>query len=298
MKRLSRIMLALIGLFVAGPGSAAQLVTEVIPLRHRGLEEIIPVVQPLVPAPGTVTGMNNQLVVRTTPDNLQAIKDVLSKLDAPTRRLLISVRQGRWHDLRLYLADNSGSYRNGDTVASAGKSVRVGRGVDSSVEGDGNRRLNSRVYSSRGRDDEVGVQRIQAVEGQEAFVQTGKSVPVADRYYHGWRGSSGPGGGWRGSGSVRYKDVPTGFYVVPRINGDGTVTLAVGAHSSRESRRSGSKFEFQSANTVVTGRLGEWMLVGGSEDDPTFSGKGTTFSTRRDANINHAIILKVTELAR
>ena len=155
-----------------------------------------------------------------------------------------------------------------------------------SVDGDDDSRINARVWGNRSQDDEVGIQRVRAVEGQEAFIQTGKSVPVADRYRYGWRGTGG---------SVRYKDVPTGFYVLPRVNGD-RVNLEVSPFSSRESPHGGAKFDYQTANTVVSGRLGEWIAVGGSEEDPTFSGRGTTYSTRRDSNVNKSILLKVTEL--
>ena len=288
MKRLNRVLFALFGLVVASPGWTQELVTEVIPLGYRTLQEMIPVVEPLVPPPGTVTGMNDQLVVRTTPDNIAAIKDVLSKLDSPPRKLVISVRQGRWEDLRMYLAESTGSYRKDDVKISAGEPLREGRGASASVDGDRNSRINARVWSNRSQDDEVGIQRIQAVEGREAFIQTGKSVPVADRYRYGWRGAGG---------SVRYKDVPTGFYVLPRVKGD-RVTLDVSPFSSRQSPHGGAKFDYQTANTVVSGRLGEWILVGGSEEDGTFSGKGTVYSTRRDSNVNKTILLKVTELSQ
>ena len=286
MNRLSRVLLTVFTLLAAAPSAAETLVTEVIPLGYRTLEEIIPAIQPLVPPPGSVTGMNNQLVVRTTADNLQAVKDVLSKLDHAPRRLLISVRQGRWEDMRLYLAEATGSYQKKDVRVTADESVRHGRGLNVSVEGDDNRRLKGRVFSNRSQDKEVGIQRIQTVEGREAFIQTGRSVPVADRYYGGWRGRGG---------SVRYKDVTTGFLVLPRITGD-RVTLEINPQRARESLRDGGTFDIQGANTVVSARLGEWVLVGGSEEDPTASGRGTVFSTRRDSNVNNVVLLRVTEL--
>ena len=270
MRYVSRVLFMLLTLLAAAPVAAQTLVTEVIPLGYRTLEEIIPAIQPLVPPPGSVTGMNNQLVVRTTPDNLQAIKDVLSK------------------DMRLYLAETTGSYQKKDVRVTADESVRPGRGLNVSVEGDDNRRLNGRVFSNRSQDNEVGMQRIQTVEGREAFIQTGRSVPVADQYYGGWRGRGG---------SVRYKDVNTGFLVLPRITGD-RVTLEINPQRARESRRDGGKFDIQGANTVVSARLGEWVMVGGSEEDPTASGRGTVFSTRRDSNVNNVILLRVTELPR
>ncbi len=287
MRRATLLMLLFSGLLALNVVWAEQMVTEIIPLKYRMLDEIIPTLQPLVPPPGTVTGMNNQLVVRTTPDNLQAIRDVLAKLDKRPRKLMISVKQGRWEDLRMYLAEVTGSYKKDKVEVTAGNPAREGRGLNVSVEGDDGSRTNARVWSSRGRDDEVGVQRIQVLEGQEAFIQTGQSVPVADRSYgYGWR---------RPSGSVRYKDVSTGFRVVPVVNDD-RVTLQISPHNARESRTDGGKFDYQAASTVVSGRLGEWMVIGGSQDDATSSGRGTVFSTRRDQNINQAILLKVTEM--
>ncbi len=53
---------------------------EVIPLQKRMVDEVIQIIRPLVAPGGTVTGMNNQLIIKTTPSNLAEIKQVLRKL--------------------------------------------------------------------------------------------------------------------------------------------------------------------------------------------------------------------------
>jgi len=75
------------------PAHAQKTVLEVITLKYRTAEQVIPVLEPLVPKPGTLSGLQQQLIVRTTPANLADIKQVLTTLDAVPRRLLITVRQ-------------------------------------------------------------------------------------------------------------------------------------------------------------------------------------------------------------
>jgi len=76
-KRRAGILLVLACLLPAGTW-AARLVTDVIPLNYRPATELVPILQPLVPAPGSVSGMLDQLIIRTSADNLAAVKEVLA----------------------------------------------------------------------------------------------------------------------------------------------------------------------------------------------------------------------------
>jgi len=274
------------GLLVAALAWAEEMVTETVPLKHRTLDEMVPMLRPLVPPPGTLTGMNDQLVVRTTPSNLQAVRDVVAKVDLPPRRLMIAVKQGSSDELQRFLANATGGIRSGDVEVSASKRARPGRGLNVSVDGDDDSRANARVWSTRDQADRVGVQEVQVLEGREAFISTGQAVPVGQRVY----------GFGTVHDSVRYQDVTSGLYVVPRLTGDDRVTLDVNPHSARLSPRGGGRIDFQEANTVVSGRLGEWIMVGGSRENATFSGNAITRSTRRNDNVNQGILLRVTEL--
>ena len=85
--------LCLLFLLPNTPVHAQKTVLEVITLKYRTAEQVIPVLEPLIPKPGTLSGLQQQLIVRTTPANLAEIKQVLTTLDAVPRRLLITVRQ-------------------------------------------------------------------------------------------------------------------------------------------------------------------------------------------------------------
>src|SRR4249920_184162 len=86
---MKRFLLLLV--FVAST-ALAQGSLEVISLRHRTAEQVIPVLRPMLEPGGALSGQYNQLIVRTSPGNLAQIRAVLDSIDQPARRLTISVR--------------------------------------------------------------------------------------------------------------------------------------------------------------------------------------------------------------
>lgn len=72
--------------------SAAQYALEIIPLKHRSVEQVLPTLRPLLEPGGTLTGQANQLIVRASPANLADLRRALDAIDRPLRRLQISVR--------------------------------------------------------------------------------------------------------------------------------------------------------------------------------------------------------------
>jgi hypothetical protein len=257
---------------------AAELVMETFALKHRTIEEIIPVLRPLIPPPGVVTGLNDRLVVKTTPDNLSAVAEVLGRIDQPPRRLVISVRQERAETLDALGASLDARVRAGDLTLSTGK---AGRGEGS--------RAGVQVYGTESRDEGVTVQQVQTIEGHPALIRAGTSVPVGERYV--FVGPAGVGV----ADSVRYLDLATGFYALPRVSGD-RVTLDLSPHSARLGSAGGGVVDAQSAQAVVSGRLGEWLAVASSAEADTGRSGGIVYSTRKRGEMNRLILLKVEEL--
>src|SRR5262245_64972253 len=93
--RIAATALFLLASIQGGTALAQGTILEVIPLRYRQAAEVIPIIQPMLTREGSVSGFQGQLVVRTTPANLEEIKRILADVDAAPRQLLISVR----HDL-------------------------------------------------------------------------------------------------------------------------------------------------------------------------------------------------------
>ena len=66
---------------------------EIIDLRARLPEELIPTLQPLAGPDGVVTGSGHSLFLRVSPQHLADIRRALARLDTPGRNLLIQVRR-------------------------------------------------------------------------------------------------------------------------------------------------------------------------------------------------------------
>ena len=164
----------------------AQETLEVISLRHRTAEQVLPVLRPLLAPGGALTGQSNQLIVRTSAENLAQIRAVLDAIDQPPRRLMISVR------------------------------------------------FDAGQQTARSARDEQAEQRLQVLEGGQAYISTGEA-----RIY----GQAG-----------------TGFAVMPRVSG-GSVFLDIAAQ--REAFTHGGAVRGERAVSTVSGRLGGWIELDG-----------------------------------
>jgi hypothetical protein len=165
---------ALLGIVLAG-AALAQTTVEVIPLKYRQADQVIPVLQPLLGRDASISNFQNQLVIRATPAELAQVKNVLASLDTPPRRLLITVRQD---------ADVTGTRREAEVSGSIGNDqARVTVPGSGSREGgnvvlrDGDDRLRARVVDSSQAGSERTAQTVQVLEGYSAFIRAGESRP-------------------------------------------------------------------------------------------------------------------------
>jgi type II secretory pathway component GspD/PulD (secretin) len=267
---------------------ARELVTEVVPLQYRSVDEVVTFLRPLVPAPGVLTGLGDQLVIKTTPENLAELRRILAGLDRAPRRLLITVHQDRREALRDLETGLTGRATRG-LVTGSGRPAPGSPGSGGEIPSDDGRRGDVRVLSTRTDADEVTSQRLQVLEGHEAFIATGQSVPLGERNI-----ISG-GGGAVIQDTVRYQDVTTGFFVIARLSGQ-RVNLQISPHSARMSPRGGGAIDIQAASTVVSGELGDWIEIGGTTAASLDADDGIVYSTRRHVDARRAILLKVEEL--
>ena len=254
-------VLALLVLF-APPASAQVTVLEVIPLKYRTAEQVIPLIQPMLAPEGSVSGLQNQLIVRTTPDNLQEIRRILASVDTMPRRLLITVRQDADSERSRRDSEISGSVGNDHArVTVPGSDDRRGGSV---VLNGGDDRLRAHVLDSRSVARDRNSQTLQVLEGNSAFIRIGQSVPVPQR-----REVQTVVNGRVVSqvvDSVEYRDVDSGFYVLPRLAGD-NVTLDINPQHDTLSRRPRGAVDVQRVATTVSGRLGEWIEIAGVDQD-------------------------------
>ena len=223
-------------------------------------------------------------MVRTTPENLAELKQVLATIDAAPRRLLISVRQDAELDRSRRGGQVSGQVDIGDnaTVRMPGRPTQPG----ATVRADG---VRAKVYSSESASTDRVSQQVQVIEGGRALIRVGQSVPMRSREV------IDTPGGRRVLDASDYRDVDTGFYVVPRVAGD-RVTLEIS--TAADTLQSGQRgaVDVQRVQAVVTGRLGEWIELGGLgqqslQRDSEILGRSS--DARRD---DRRVLVKVDEI--
>lgn len=176
-------------LLALGPGVTAENALEIITLRHRTAEQVLPALRPLMKPGATLTGSRNQLIVRTSPANLADLRLALEALDRPLRRLQISVRFDESREAALGRIEASGS------VGSRGSGFDL------------------KAQESRTASGERVDQRVQVLEGSRAVIYSAQSRPVRQRIHT-------PGGVIPQEVTVIH-DQATGFTVVPQFAGKG-----------------------------------------------------------------------------
>ena len=248
---------------------------EIIELKSRPVNEVIPIIRPFIDSDGSVAGMNDQLIIRTSKQNLREIRDILDRIDRPPRRLMISVRQGAGDSISRRRAEV-------DINAMVGNDAKVVIGQPTA----GNS-VRFRTHGGRTQSDQDVTQRVQTLDGRPAFIAVGTEVPINNYSVNRWGPQS------YGGGNTVYKDASTGFYVLARLNGD-RVTLQVSPQMMRP--RTDQHFEFTRASTVLSGRLGEWITLGGTSRAGYADNRGIGFGAGAQNRQDRDISLQVLEM--
>lgn len=254
------VVKALYGLvFVLVLNQAFAQPIEVIELKNRPVDEIIPIVGPLLKPSEAISGTGYKLILRASPETVAEVRRVLSQIDQGLSNLLISVRQGDVMDAE-------------QTEAAA--NIRYNSETGGAVSGS--------IIRDRIGDDWQGVQRVRVVEGNPAFIHTGVTLfqPDIVQSY---------GGTTVTYGSQR--DIGTGFYVLPRLNGS-RVNLEISPY--REVLTGiGATTNVQRASTIVSGQLGDWIFVGGANQAGAVTQSGILSRSNSRTDRQFGIYLKV-----
>ena len=286
------ILLVFLLAFVTG-AQAYEL--EIINLRHRSAEELLPVIRPLLERDEMVSGMNYQLLLRASPRNVEQIRRLLDSIDTRPRRLRITVMQDVDSETAARLTEVSGNVGLGAARiavpgGTGGVTVSIGRGQDN---------VNAQVISTRSLENDRKTQQLTVMEGNRARVTSGQTVPVPQRQViqTPW--------GTQVTDTTQYREVASGFYVLPRVNGDNVMleistqndSLAPNQNLNQNPNQTGNYpvTRIQNTSSRVSGRLGEWINLGGlgqqgSLNNSTMNSRGgSTFNEQRN------VLIKVEE---
>lgn len=238
----------------------------IIELQHRLPEQVIPSLKPLLSEGGTMVGANSQLFIKTTPNNLEEIRQALAVLDRPLHRLLISVtrqdeatKNNADYGIRSMALRQQGNSTN----------IVVAGSAENSGMQSGNRQL----------------QQVQAIDGSPALIFVGQQTPYSSRV------TTSTGEIIQTQG---YQNSGTGFTVTARLLGDDRVTLEIEPQHS-ENLDNGN-MAVSTVRTEVSGRLGQWIEIGNSSKQIHRQSNETLGRARASGVQASSIVLKVDRL--
>ena len=289
MKFTPQLICCCLALVFSLPARPSELKLEVIPLHYRNADEIIPIIRTVIGTGGTVAGMNNQLIIRATPDDIAGIRELLGKIDKRPRRLMITVT----HDISETTGKSrhsvSGSYSSGKLGISTGSAAEHGNGGDIVLQGREDGQISYRLDNSHSTRKDNSNMRVQTLEGQPAFIATGSQVPLNNRTAY--RTSRGV----IVQDTVEYHDATSGFYVIPNLSGD-VVTLSISPFMTQISPDQRGTFNIENIETTVQGRLGQWIEIGGYHQESHQEHNGLLSENRRQQDRARTTYLKVEEI--
>jgi type II secretory pathway component GspD/PulD (secretin) len=217
----------------------------VIKVQYRRAAELVPVVQSMLSAGGSVTVSQrvNSLVIVDNPEAIRRVQAFLEQFDKPVEQVRIHVRF------------NTAGSDEESAIAARGRyskdkvSVAVGRkkkdGVDISLE-DREHRRNSTSSAF-----------VVAMSGSPAFIRAGKEIPY--RQGSAFFRRHAPGGA-----TVAWQNAESGFEVTPIVAGD-NVHLKIVPRISYDDRKD-AVIRFFEARTELTTPFGQWVEIGGTTD--------------------------------
>jgi type II secretory pathway component GspD/PulD (secretin) len=263
---LKKLLPAVLLLFILVPAiTLAESIVEVITVNNRPASEIQPLLLPLLENTDQIVANGDSLIVKTTPERLQTIANLIRKLDNPLNNLLISVIQSR------------------DVTAE-----QLNAGVDFDInvplQNPGSPRGRAEGYYGQfqGHNNNQSTQTIRTLEGLPAHIKAGNVVPIAN--YQTYRDSYGYSYENR---STQFIEATTGFEVTPRLVGQ-QVMLDVSPWSDRlDTQR---QIQTQEADASIRANLGEWVEIGGIDESRQSSGN-TPFGYNRQSGQNQLRIL-------
>jgi type II secretory pathway component GspD/PulD (secretin) len=275
-------------LVVGDAAHSEELTLEIIALRHSLARDIKPLIQPFLAEHGTMTGIGDQLVIKTSPANLVEIKQVLAAFDRPPTTLRITVKQDVAGHSTIQEDALSGRLRSGDVRARVG-TPGLQRGAQINIgDGRGNG-ISYRSINTRSSNDNYNTHFVSALEGRPALIQTGQSFPIpfASATYNRL-------GTTRQEG-VEYIDVSSGFYVTATTSGQ-RVTLEIAPQLERADPQNRGAIDVRYSSSSVSGELGEWIPLGGSNDDSSDEQRHTLARTRQHGASTYGVWVKVEEI--
>ena len=270
--RIAVAALALICFAVTNGARVRAQELEIIDLSYRLADELLPILRPLVEPGGVLTGTDDVLFLRASPENVAQIRAAVATLDRAPRQLLITVGQGNVRDLDTARVEGAATIGGDDVQVGVNRPPATETGAE------------VHARARRQQADLDNMSSVRVLEGTETWIAAGRSVPLTETWVR-------PDGIVQQS--TTWRDVDTGFYATARISED-RVILEISSRQQRY-RAAGREVATQGATTTVTAPLGEWFELGAVAQAGSTSADGLLVWSRREDSSQYSVWVKIEE---
>lgn len=261
----------LLALLLSTLSALAYAELRIFTLQHHFASDLIPTISPLVGQGGTVTGTNNQLIVRTTPEQMREIEALVNQLDTErvNRKITVSSSQ----------LTSTGSQH----IEANGK-IKTGRVIIGNDRNSSPNTVNIDLENNQNRTNRNSQQFINVLDGERAFIRVGTIVPYTQDWVTMTQHYV------QVVNTTNWHEISTGFAVRPRTIGN-EVELEI---TPRIAKLNTNQFiDFEELTTVVRVHLGEWIDIGGTMQHRDDVSRKILGHTAIQSNDDHMINIKV-----
>ena len=246
---------------------------KIITLQHRFAEEILPAIKPLIGDDGTATAMQNNLIIRTSRNNMAEIEQLINSLDSVRQNLKITIRRNTNNDIGQSRTEIAGRRRiDNVTVQTGGRGINKQNGLALNIE---NYHSKSNVSNE---------QFIRVADGEQAFILVGQSVPYTQEWIsltHRYLGIQR---------STAFVNIDTGFAVRPRTIGN-QVELEITPRFSQLNRN--GLIDFTTLTTIVRVNRDDWLDIAGIMQQKDEVSRAILSLQSNNQTLNNQLLIRV-----
>lgn len=234
MMKLKFLVILLLSFSVFAKTAFAETEFKIITLQHRFASDLLAVVTPMVGPEGTATGIDNQLILRASPQRMREIEVIVAQLDAARTNRKITIR-----------SELDVQFQQKGIVASG--NINVGKAANSSGRID--------IEHNRQQSRQNSNQFINVLDGETAFIRVGQIVPFTQDWITLTRAYV------QIERITDWQEISTGFAVRPRTLGN-QVELTITPRISRLNQQ--GFIDFEALTTSLRVSLGNWVDIAGT----------------------------------
>ena len=224
---------------------------KIITLQHLFASDLLPIIAPMVGTDGAANGMNNQLIVRATPERMLEIEAIVAKLDVTRVNHKITVKSSNNVQSQQERTEATGAVKVGKVTIGndSGRNDRHAKPNSGRVDVDRNS-SNSSQNSN---------QFVSVLDGERAFIKVGQIVPFTQEWLTITRRYM------QIVATTDWREISTGFAVRPHTIGDPNNKQVALEITPRIAKLNGNgTIDFEDLKTIVNVKLGDWVDIGGT----------------------------------